>query len=94
MEEKLKREQDARRIANAYEKSIANIVASSTLMRQAQTTVPGVGSIGAKIAILAIFVFACGAAFVAVSRPEIYRYALTALPKEVVNRFAPAPQNG
>ena len=36
MQEKLRHERDARRIASAYEKSIANIEASSSLMMQAQ----------------------------------------------------------
>ncbi|MEP6829439.1 MAG: hypothetical protein ABI963_03805, partial [Rhizomicrobium sp.] len=58
MEEKLKHERDARRIANAYEKSIANIVASSTLMQQAKMSTPSAGSIGVKIAVLVIFVIA------------------------------------
>ena len=40
MQEKLKHERDARRIANAYEKSIANIVARSEAMQQAQTSGP------------------------------------------------------
>jgi hypothetical protein len=91
MEEKLKHERDARRIANAYEKSIANIVASSTLMQQAKMSAPSAGSIGVKIAVLVIFVIASGAAYLAVGHPEIYRHVLTYLPKDIAARFSPAP---
>jgi hypothetical protein len=75
MEEKLKRERDARRIANAYEKSIANIVARSEAMRQAQTSMPRAGSEPIKLLVLVLFVVIGGAAFLAAGYPEIYQRA-------------------
>ncbi len=83
MEERLKREQDARRIANAYEKSIANIVARSASMRQAQASGPTMGSLGVKIAVLGLFVLAAGVSLAAIERPEIYQRAFAFMPMPV-----------
>lgn len=80
MQEKLKHERDARRIANAYQKSIANIEASSEAMQQVQTSRPGVQSIAARLIVLAVFLIAAGAIFLAVSYPGIYLQALANLP--------------
>lgn len=80
MQEKLKNERDARRIANAYEKSIANIEASSSLMQKAQSSRPGVQSIAARVIVLVIFLIAATAAFLSAAYPGIYRQALAALP--------------
>lgn len=83
MEEKLKRERDARRIANAYEKSIANIVASSTSMRQAQTSGPYAGSARIKLIVLIVVIAAAAIAFLVVGgRPEIYRRVLAYFPSD------------
>ncbi|MES2255037.1 MAG: hypothetical protein V4559_08350 [Pseudomonadota bacterium] len=77
MEEKLKRERDARRIANAYEKSIANIVASSTSMRRAQTSGPYAGSARIKLIVLIVVIAVAAVAFLAVGGgPETYRRVL------------------
>jgi len=94
MQEKLKHERDARRIANAYEKSIANIVASSEAMQQAQTSTPGVRSLVARLIALVVFLIAAGAIFLAVAYPGIYRQTLAYLPANLgfANRAAtPAP---
>ena len=94
MEEKLKQEQDAQRIVNAYEKSIANIVASSEAMQQAQTSTPGVRSLVARLIALVVFLIAAGAIFLAVAYPGIYRQTLAYLPANLgfANRAAtPAP---
>jgi hypothetical protein len=84
MEEKLKRERDARRIANAYEKSIANIVARSTSMRRAQTSGPYAGSARIKLIVLIVLIVVTAAAalaFLAVGgRSEIYRRVLAYFP--------------
>ena len=72
MDEKLKRERDARRIANAYEKSIANIVARSEAMRQAHISMPRAGNARVRLMVLAFFVIIGGAAFLAAGHPEIY----------------------
>ncbi|MEO8896702.1 MAG: hypothetical protein ABI450_12555 [Rhizomicrobium sp.] len=93
MEEKLKQEQDAQRIANAYEKSIANIVASSEAMRQAQTLAPSGRSLGVRLIALAIFLIAAGAIVLFVMYPGIYRQALVYLPTSwgITGRGTPAP---
>lgn len=93
MEEKLKQEQDAQRIANAYEKSIANIVASREAMRQSQTLAPGARSVGARLIALAVFLIAAGAIALFVMYPGIYRQALTYLPANwgIAGRDTPAP---
>ncbi len=89
MEEKLKSERDARRIANAYEKSIANIEASSEAMRQAKVSGPGARSIGTGLAVLAIILVAAGAVTLAVAYPQIYEQALAYLPGSNQNHAAP-----
>ncbi len=80
MQEKLKHERDARRIASAYEKSIANIVARSEAMQQAQTSTPGVRSLVARLIAFVVFLIAAGALFLAVANPGVYRQALAYLP--------------
>jgi hypothetical protein len=81
MEEKLKRERDARRIANAYEKSIANIVARSTTMHRTQTSGPHAGSARTKLIILIVVIAAAAIAFLAVGGPaEIHRRVLAYFP--------------
>lgn len=89
MEEKLKSERDARRIANAYEKSIANIEASSEAMRQAKVSGPGARSIGTGLAVLAIILIAAGAVTLAVAYPQIYEQVLAYLPGSDQNHAAP-----
>lgn len=80
MQEKLKYERDARRIANAYEKSIANIVASSTLMQQAQTSRRGARNIGPRLAVLIFSLIVAGVIASAVAYPGFYRQVLAYLP--------------
>jgi len=80
MQDKLRHERDARRIANAYEKSIANIVASSEAMQLAQTSTPGVRSLAARLIALVVFLVAASAIFLAVAYPGIYRQALAYFP--------------
>lgn len=93
MEEKLKQEQDAQRIVNAYEKSIANIVASSEAMRQAQTLAPSARSVGVRLIALAVFLIAAGAIALFVMYPGIYRQALAHLPVNwgITGHGTPAP---
>jgi hypothetical protein len=91
MEEKLKRERDARRIANAYEKSIANIVASSSLMSKAHTSAPSARSIAARLVVLVVFLVAASAAVLAFWHPEFYRRALAHLPNNWGMADHPAP---
>jgi hypothetical protein len=79
MQEKLRHERDARRIANAYEKSIANVEASSEAMQQSQSTRRGARNIGTRLAVLALFL-AAAAAVLVVGYPGIYRLALAYLP--------------
>jgi len=80
MQEKLAHERDARRIANAYEKSIANIVASGEAMRQAHASARGARSIGARLIVLLVFLIASGAILLAVAYPGLYRQALDYVP--------------
>jgi hypothetical protein len=80
MQEKLAHERDARRIANAYEKSIANIEISSSLMRQAQTTTPRLQSIGARPALLALFLITAALGTLIIADPSLYRRTLSHLP--------------
>ena len=96
MQEKLKHERDARRIANAYEKSIANIEASSNLMQQAQSSRQGGRSIGIRLAVLAFFLAAAATTLV-MGYPGIYRQGLAYLagiwasPKSAPAPAAPTP---
>lgn len=92
MQEKLKHERDALRIANAYEKSIANIEASSSLMQQAQTSQRSAGSIGTRLIMLALVLIAVGGAGLAVAYPGLYRQALAYIPSGASIReyFVPA----
>ena len=92
MQEKLKHERDALRIVSAYEKSIANIEASSEAMQQAQGSRLGVQSIAVRLIVLVIFLIA-GAIFLFIAYPGTYRQALARLPAGWVfaNRAAPAP---
>lgn len=89
MQEKLKSERDARRIANAYEKSIANIEARSEAMRQAKISAPGTRSIVARLAMLAIFLVAAGAITLAAAHPGLYRQVLAYLPGGNQNHATP-----
>lgn len=80
MQEKLKYERDARRIANAYEKSIANLVASREAMQQAQISGRSVGNLGTRLIVLAFVLIAAGAGALAAIYPGFYRQALAYLP--------------
>jgi len=80
MQEKLKHERDARRIANAYEKSIANIEASSEAMQQAQTASQSAGNAGARLIVLVLVLIAAGATTLVVAYPGFYRQALAYIP--------------
>lgn len=80
MQEKLRHERDARRIANAYEKSIANIEASSSLMQQAQTSQRSAGSVVTRLVVLALVLVAVVGAGLAAAYPGLYRQALAYLP--------------
>jgi len=80
MQEKLAHERDARRIANAYEKSIANIEVSSSLMRQAQTTTPRLQSIGTRPALLAVFLITAALGTLIIADPGFYRRTLSHVP--------------
>jgi hypothetical protein len=71
-EEKLTRERDARRIAQAYEKSIQNMVASCRI-RRIDTDASESGSVAVKFAMAAFFVVAAGGTVLAVTRPAIPR---------------------
>ena len=96
MQEKLKHERDARRIANAYEKSIANIEASSNLMQQAPSSRQGARNIGTRLAVLGFFLAAAATALV-VGYPAFYRQGLAYLagvwasPKSAPAPAAPTP---
>jgi len=80
MQEKLKHERDARRIANAYEKSIANIETRCSLMRQAHTATPRLQSVGTRPAMLAFFLIVAGIGISIIAYPRLYRQALASLP--------------
>jgi hypothetical protein len=69
-EEKLARERDARRIAHAYEKSVQNMITSCRI-RQIDMQASESGSVAAKVAMVAFFIAAAGAGFVAVARPSV-----------------------
>jgi hypothetical protein len=69
-EEKLTRERDARRIAQAYEKSIQNMVTSCRI-RRIDTDASESGSVAVKFALAAFFVVAAGGTVLAVTRPAI-----------------------
>ena len=71
-EEKLARERDARRIAQAYEKSIENMVASCRV-RRIDVHASESGSAAVKFALAAFFVVVAGGSVLAVTRPAIPR---------------------
>lgn len=75
-EEKLEHEQDARRIASAYDKSIANMIVSCRI-RQIQTNLSTSGSAGISFAMIAFLVVAGGAAFFAFARPPAHPAKVT-----------------
>ena len=76
MQEKLKHERDARRIVSAYEKSIANIEASSSSMEQARSVGQGARNISTWLAVLAFFLAATA---LIVGYPGFYRQGLAYL---------------
>ena len=86
-EEKLARERDARRIANAYEKSIQNMVISCRI-RRIDTDASESGSVAVKVALAAFFVVAAGGTVLAVTRPAIPR----AMIARIIGGDAAAPQ--
>jgi hypothetical protein len=71
LEEKLERERDARRIASAYDKSIANMIASCRI-RRIQTNLSTSGSARTSFAVIAFLVVAGGAAFFAFAQPPAH----------------------
>ena len=71
-EEKLARERDARRIAQAYEKSIENMVVSCRT-RRIEIHGSESGSAAVKFALAAFFVVVAGGGVLAVTRPAIPR---------------------
>jgi hypothetical protein len=85
-EEKWARERDARRIAQAYEKSIQNMIVSCHA-RQIDMKASDSGSVAVKVAMVAFFIAAAGAAFVAVARPAIPKAVMAS----IMGTDAPAP---
>ena len=75
-EERSKREQDARRIAQAYEKSIANLVASSSRMGHVRTDGSASDGSATKYVIFSILFVAACSVLLASGRPPIYRTVL------------------
>jgi hypothetical protein len=71
-EEKLARERDARRIAQAYEKSIENMV-TSCRVRRIDVQASNSGSVAVKFALAAFLVVIAGGSVLAVTRPAIPR---------------------
>ena len=69
-EEKRARERDARRIAQAYEKSIQNMITSCRI-RQINTRAAESGNVAVKFALTVFFVVVAGGTVLAVVRPAI-----------------------
>ncbi len=85
--QKLAREQDARRIAHAYEKSIQNMITSCRI-RRIDTDASESGSVAVKVALAAFFVVAAGGTVLAVTRPAIPR----AMIARIIGGDAAAPE--
>ena len=75
-EEKQEHERDARRIASAYDKSIANMIVSCRI-RQFQVNLSTSGSARTSFAMIAFLMVAGGAAFFAFARPPAYPAKVT-----------------
>jgi hypothetical protein len=86
-EAKLAREQDARRIAHAYEKSIQNMITSCRI-RRIDTDASESGSVAVKVALAAFFVVAAGGTVLAVTRPAIPRAVIA----RIIGGDTAAPQ--
>ena len=79
-EKKLELERDARRIANAYEKSIANSIARTAGARQARLFALPSLSAGMWLTIFVVISAAEGAALLAIFRPAIFQTKLAQPP--------------
>jgi len=90
--QKLAREQDARRIAHAYEKSIQNMITSCRI-RRIDTDASESGSVAVKVALAAFFVVAAGGTVLAVTRPAIPRAMIARIVGDDAGVAAPQANN-